>query len=97
MKLSRESFAKENHPGTTYAKPSLSRVMTSRWAEAATRPLKYRDVFQQRNDAEDNDDDPRDLLGAAVERQQIDQIEDQNNDQKRDECADNHRKPPENG
>jgi hypothetical protein len=57
--------------------------------------LKYRDVFQQRDDAENDDDDARNLLGAAIERQQIDQIEDQNNDQKRNERADNHRKPPE--
>src|SRR5258708_16596078 len=44
--------------------------------------LKHRDVFQQRDHAEDDDDDARDLLGAAVERQQVDQIENENNDEK---------------
>jgi hypothetical protein len=56
--------------------------------------LKYRDVFQQRNDAENDDDDTRDLLGATVERQQVDQIENENNDKKCDEHTDKHLKTP---
>jgi hypothetical protein len=57
--------------------------------------LKHRDVFQQRNDTEDDDDDSTDLLGASVERQQIDQVQNENDDQKRDECTDKHSYPPE--
>jgi len=44
--------------------------------------LEHRDVLQQRNHAEDDHDDPRDLPGAAVERQQVDQIQDENDDEK---------------
>ena len=47
--------------------------------------LKHRDIFEQRNHAEDNHDDAHDLFGAATERQQIDEIQNQNNDQKSDE------------
>jgi hypothetical protein len=35
---------------------------------AKSRLSEHRDIFQQRNDAEDDDDDARDLLGAAVDR-----------------------------
>jgi hypothetical protein len=56
--------------------------------------LEHRDVFQQRDYAEDNDDDARDLLGAAVERQQVDQIQDENDDEKRDEYAHKHPENP---
>ena len=55
--------------------------------------LDHRDVFQQRDHADDDHDDARDLLGAAVERQQVDQIENENNDEKRDECTDKHAGP----
>src|SRR6516165_8631933 len=55
-------------------------------ASADSNPAsKYRDIFEQRKHAEDDDDDAHDLLGAAVERQQIDQIENENNDEKGDE------------
>src|SRR4051794_22551958 len=46
------------------------------------------DVFQQRDHADDDHDDARDLLGAAIQRQQVDQVRNQNDDQKRHECAD---------
>jgi hypothetical protein len=60
-------------------------------------PLKYRDVFQQGNHAEDDYDDARDLLGAAIDRQQIDQVENKNNDHKRDQRTDKHPEIPFNG
>jgi hypothetical protein len=52
-----------------------------------------RDNFSSEIDADDDDDDACDLLGAAVERQQVDEIEDQDNDEKCDECADEHAGP----
>jgi len=52
--------------------------------------LENRDVFQQRNHAEDDHYDARDLFGAAVDRQHVDQIENKNNDEKCDERADKH-------
>src|ERR1700716_2192904 len=55
--------------------------------------LEHRDVFQQRNHAEDDHDDTRHLLGAAVDRQQVDQVENENNDQKRDQRTDKHSNP----
>jgi hypothetical protein len=45
----------------------------------------YCDVLQQRNHAEDDHDDARDLLGAAVDRQQVNQIENKDNDEKRNQ------------
>src|SRR5450432_2173416 len=64
--------------------------MPGLFCEAA---LKYRDVFQQRDHAEDDHDDAANLLGAAVERQHVDEIEDEDNDEKRDEYADKHAGP----
>jgi hypothetical protein len=49
--------------------------------------LKHRDIFQQGNHAEDDHDHAHDLLGAAVERQQVDQIKNENNDEKSNECT----------
>ena len=57
-------------------------------ARLRPRPLKYRDVFQQGNHAEDDYDDARDLLGAAIDRQQVDQVENKNDDHKRDQRTD---------
>ena len=45
------------------------------------------------SDADDDDDDARDLLGAAVERQHVDQIKNENNDKESDEYADEHAGP----
>jgi hypothetical protein len=56
--------------------------------------LKYCDVFQQRNYAKDDHDDARDLLGAAVDRQQVDQIENKDNDEKRNQRTNKHRDSP---
>src|SRR6478609_3988012 len=53
--------------------------------------LKHREIFQQRDDADDDDDDARDLLGAAVQRQHVDQIEHQNDDEKGDQDTDEYR------
>jgi hypothetical protein len=55
-----------------------------------------RQVSQQRQDADDNDDRLDDLLGTTLERQKIDEIEHQNDDQKRDQDADKngHRPAP---
>src|SRR6266700_4010320 len=57
-------------------------------------PLKHREIFQQRHDADDDDDDARDLLGAAVHRQHVDEIKNEDDDEKGDEYADQHRKAP---
>src|ERR1700689_4523199 len=67
-----------------------------RWGFFAEAPKasEHRDIFQQRNHAEDDHHDACDLLGAAVERQQVDQVQDQNDDEKRDEYADQHLKIP---
>src|SRR6516165_10803044 len=51
---------------------------------------KYRDIFEQRNNAEDDHDDAHDLLGAAVKRQQINQIENENNNEKGDQYTCKH-------
>jgi hypothetical protein len=45
-------------------------------------------VLQQRNYADDDHDDAHNLLGATVDRQQIHEIKDENDDDKRDENAD---------
>src|SRR5690242_14518757 len=54
------------------------------------------DIFQQREHAENDDDDPADLLGAAIDRQHVDQIKNENDDEKGDERADEkrHRRAP---
>ena len=56
--------------------------------------LKHRDVFQQGNHAKDDHDDAHDLLGTAVERQQVDQIQNENNDEKCDNRTYSIRIPP---
>ena len=50
--------------------------------------LEHRQIFQQRDDADDDDDDLHDLLGAAVDRQHVDEIEHQDDHEKCDEHAD---------
>jgi hypothetical protein len=60
----------------------------------STQSLKHRDVFQQGDHAEDDDDDPYNLFGAAIERQQVDQIKNENDDEKCDQCTDKHPDPP---
>src|ERR1700730_24648 len=61
-------------------------ILTARRREAKAAgecaAIEYRDIFQQRNHAEDDHHHAGDLLGAAVERQQVDQIENKNNDEK---------------
>src|SRR6202040_1532725 len=65
----------------TMTKPSMLRK--------ATAPrLEYCEVFQQRDDAEHDDHHAHDLLGAAVHRQHVDQIKDEDDDDKGDQCAD---------
>lgn len=48
----------------------------------------HRQIFQQRNDADDDDDDLRDLFRAAVDRQAGDEIENQDDHQEGDQDAD---------
>jgi hypothetical protein len=62
--------------------------------QETTPRLKHRDIFEQRDHAEDDYDDAHDLFGAPVDRQQVDQIENQNNDEKRNEYAYEHLKFP---
>jgi hypothetical protein len=47
-----------------------------------------REVFQQRNDADDDDDNLGDLFGPRIERKAADEIENEHNDQKRNQDAD---------
>src|SRR5262249_32330846 len=46
------------------------------------------EVFQHRDDADHDDDDAHDVFCAAVEWQHIHQIEDENDNQKRDQHTD---------
>src|SRR6476660_9861309 len=46
------------------------------------------EVFHQRQDPDDDDDDAHDLLGASVDRQHVDEIENENDDQEGNENAD---------
>src|SRR5580700_11606714 len=50
--------------------------------------LEYSEVFQQRDYAEDDDHHAHDLLGAAVHRKHVDEIKDEDDDDKGDQCAD---------
>jgi len=56
--------------------------------KAAAPRLEHSEIFQQRNDAEHDDHHAHDLLGAAVHRQHVDQIKDEDDDDKGDQCAD---------
>jgi predicted MFS family arabinose efflux permease len=47
-----------------------------------------REIFEQRNDTYQYDNDPRDLLRPAVDRQHVDEIENENDHQEGDEHAD---------
>src|SRR5882724_2712596 len=51
-------------------------------------PSEDGEVYQHRDDADHDHDDAHDVLGAAVEWQQVDQIEDENDNQKRDQHTD---------
>ena len=50
--------------------------------------LKNRDVFQERQDADDHHDHPNDLFRATVDRQQVDEVKHQNNDNERNQRTD---------
>src|SRR5262249_35039038 len=64
-------------------------VLASR-AASISRRLRLEDgqVFQHRDDADHDHDDARNVLRATVEGQHIDQIEDENDNQKRDQHTD---------
>jgi hypothetical protein len=68
--------------------------MLARPLEGRIKALKHRDVFQERNHAENDHDNARDLLGAAIERQHVDQIQNENDDEKCDEYTYEHAKAP---
>src|ERR1700685_4680628 len=55
---------------------------------AAAPRLEYREVFQQRDDAQHDDHHAHDPLGAAVHRQHVDQIKDEDDDDEGDQSAD---------
>jgi hypothetical protein len=59
--------------------------------KAAMPGLKDREVTQQRQDADYDHDDAHDLFGAAVDRQHVDEIEDEDDDKKGDQDADEDR------
>src|SRR5258708_39783724 len=54
-------------------------------------PSEDREVAQQRDDADDDNDHAHDLPGAAVDRQHVDEIEHENDDDKSDQRADKER------
>jgi hypothetical protein len=93
-KVSRDSAATNSarHSRTRKARAGMTAphgtTIVSRLYEA---PLEHRDIFQERDDAEHDDDHAADLLGAAIERQHVDQIENEDNDKKGDEHTDKHR------
>jgi hypothetical protein len=51
------------------------------------RGSKDREIFQQRDDANDDDDHAHDLLRTAIKRQHVDEIKYQNDDDESNECA----------
>lgn len=63
-----------------------------RRASPAPMPLisENREVFEQRDDAEHDDDDAHDVLCAAVDRQHVHEVENENDDQEGDQDADEH-------
>jgi hypothetical protein len=63
---------------------SLSRL-------AMTIASEHREIFQDRNDTDDDDDGTDDLLGAAVDRKQVDQIQNKNDDKKCNQDANQQR------
>jgi hypothetical protein len=50
-----------------------------------------REILQQRDDADDDDDDPGDLLGTSIDGKHADQIQNKDNNEKRDQNADQDR------
>jgi hypothetical protein len=76
----------------TGSRPSSNPVKSPGMAGAFSfgPPLNHVDVSQQRDHAEDDDNDTANLFGAAVNRQQVDEVENENNDEKCDEYADKH-------
>jgi hypothetical protein len=50
--------------------------------------LEDREVPQQRYYADNDDDNAHDLFGAAVDRQHVDEVEDENDDDECDQNAD---------
>jgi hypothetical protein len=53
--------------------------------------LEDREIAQERENADDDDDDLRDLFHFSVERKHIDEIENENDDENGDEKADKRR------
>src|SRR5215475_7746223 len=53
--------------------------------------LEDREVAQQGQDADDDHDHAHDLLGAAVDRQHVDEVKHENDDDERDQGADEER------
>jgi hypothetical protein len=58
---------------------------------SAERILEYREIAQERQNTDDDDNDPDDLLHAAIERKHIDEIEHENDDENGDEKANQRR------
>jgi hypothetical protein len=56
----------------------------------ALRGLENREIFKQRNDANDDDDDLGDLSHPGVERQTLNQIEHENDHKECNQDADQH-------
>ena len=50
--------------------------------------LEDREIFQQRYNSDYDDDNARDLFGAAVNRQHVDEVKHQDDDKERDQNAD---------
>jgi hypothetical protein len=57
-------------------------------ADEINAALEDRKVPQEREDTDDDDNDSDDLFGSAVDRQQVDEIQHQNDDDESDKRAD---------
>jgi len=62
-------------------------VVRSAVVAAARWRLEHREILEQRNHADDDHDRADDLSGAGVERQHVDEIEDQNDNKEGDDHA----------
>src|SRR6185312_12415447 len=54
------------------------------------RASEHQKILQRRGDADHDGDDASDLLAATVERRHADEIQNKNNDEKRNQDADEH-------
>src|SRR5690606_7874382 len=66
----------------------MTKMLPRKGGDKADGRLEHREIAQQREDADDDDDELDDLAHAAVDRQALHQIEDQDDDEEGDQDAD---------